>query len=241
MTEARPAARPSVVRRLLRIARELALVVGVAVVLSLILKTFFFQSFWIPSSSMEQTLLQGDRILVTKWKPGPLDMRRGDIVVFKDPGGWLEGAPEISKTELPGPVEDVLTFVGLLPEDAGQHLVKRVIGMPGDQVECCDAQGRITVNGVALDEPYLPSGTAPSNDPFSTVVPEAHVWVLGDNRGASRDSRFHTGNPGGGSVPIDNIVGVAFATVWPLDHWNGLGNPFPVELHRQLDEARDSS
>lgn len=209
-----------------RVVKEFLIVVISALVLSLILKTFFIQSFWIPSSSMEDTLQEGDRILVTKWRPDPLELRHGDIVVFKDPGGWLNGAPIAEPTGLARAGNDVLTFVGLLPEDSGEHLVKRVVGMPGDEVVCCDADGYLTVNGERLIEPYLKPGVEPSSQEFSITVPDGYLWVLGDNRANSADSRAHTGQPGGGSIPLDNVVGTAFVTVWPIENWTGLGNPF---------------
>lgn len=206
--------------------RETAIIVVSALALSLLIKTFLVQAFYIPSGSMEQTLLEGDRVLVSKLAPGPLDVHRGDVVVFKDPGGWLpEPPPE------PGgwrsAVTTGLTFVGLLPQDSGEHLIKRVIGVPGDTVECCD-DGRLTVNGVPLDEPYLAADAVPSELEFTAEVPEGAVWVMGDNRQNSQDSRYHQGDAGGGSVPIDNVVGVAFVTVWPVDRWTALRNPGPT-------------
>ncbi len=216
-------------QRVLTWAKELGIIVASALVLSLIIKTFFFQSFWIPSSSMETTLDVGDRILVTKWRPEPLELRRGDIIVFKDPGNWL-GTPALPADQLPGWADGFLTFTGLLPEDAGEHLVKRVVGLPGDVVVCCDADGFITINGERLVEPYLDAGVEPSMSEFTTEpIPEGYVWVMGDNRPGSGDSRFHRAEPGGGAIPIDNIVGVVFATVWPLNHWTGHGNPFPED------------
>lgn len=194
--------------------REVVIVMVSALLISLVLKTFFIQPFYIPSISMETTLDVGDRIVVNKLAPGPFDIERGDVVVFLDPGGWLEGeqVPELSV------VEQVLTWVGLLPENAGQHLVKRVIGLPGDHVVCCDDAGRITVNGVAISEPYVIAGAEPSDVPFDVVVPEGHLWVLGDNRPRSRDSRFNEGSVGEGFVPIENVVGRVFVILWPLDH-----------------------
>jgi signal peptidase I len=211
--------------------KEILIIVVSALVLSFLLKTFFFQSFWIPSSSMEGTLAVGDRILVTKWRPGPLELRHGDIVVFRDPNNWLS-AEEVQAGSGPqGVLGDVLKFTGLLPDDAGEHLVKRVVGLPGDTVECRTDDGPVYVNGVAITETYLSPGVAPCTGfatPWKTEVPADYVWVMGDNRGNSADSRAHPGDPGGGSIPIDHVVGTAFATVWPLDHWKGLGNPFPA-------------
>lgn len=207
--------------------KEILIVVGSALVLSLILKTFFFQSFWIPSSSMENTLQIKDRILVTKWRPDPLEQRRGDIVVFKDPGGWLDGSPAPTPTGLAAVWTDVATFVGLLPEDAGEHLVKRVIGLPGDSVACDPATDTVTVNGQALPEDYLKPGTTSCTFEWSVDVPEGRLWVMGDNRSNSADSRAHMGDPGGGTIPASNVVGTAFVVVWPFAHWSGIGNPYP--------------
>ncbi len=210
--------------------KEIAILIVSALVLSVLIKAFLFQSFWIPSESMETTLDVGDRILVTQWRPGPLDVRRGDIVVFEDPGTWIGGAPVEEAGGVEGAVKDALTFVGLLPEDTGNHLVKRVVGLPGETIECCDDLGRVTVDGVPLDEPYLDAGILPSDREFSTTVPLGYVWVMGDNRPASADSRYHMGDPGGGSIPIDAIVGTSFAIAWPLEHATVFTNPFSGDL-----------
>lgn len=202
--------------------RETALVVGVALILSVIIKTFFAQAFYIPSSSMENTLNVGDRIMVNKLASSEEKLQRGDIVVFVDPGGWLTERPRD-----PGPVmkvvQDVLSFVGILPQNAGEHVIKRVIGMPGDTVACCGEDGRISVNGVPITEPYLKAGVEPSEIEFEQVVPDGMLWVLGDNRSNSRDSRAHMGQPGGGFVPITEVEGRAFVVTWPLDSLGGLG------------------
>ena len=205
--------------------KETVVIVVSALILSLLIKTFLVQAFFIPTGSMEDTLLVGDRVLVTKLAPGPLDLHRGDVVVFKDPGGWL--AEQIVEPQSPwrSGLTAALTFVGLLPQDAGEHLIKRVVGLPGDSVECCTDQGLVSVNGVPLTEPYLGPGVVPSEMEFSVVVPEGWLWVMGDNRQNSRDSRYKQGDPGGGSIPEQNVVGVAFATVWPADRWSVLRNP----------------
>jgi signal peptidase I len=205
--------------------RESAIVLVSALVLSLLVKTFLVQAFWIPSQSMHDTLVEDDRILVSKLVPGPLKIHRGDIVVFKDPGGWLAGDVTPPATGAKRVVNDVLTFVGLRPVDAGQHLVKRVIGLPGDHVASAGPGHPVTVNGVALDEPYVAAGSAPSSLAFDTTVPADSLWVMGDNRDHSEDSRYHQGNPGGGSIPMANVVGVAFVIVWPADRWTLLRNP----------------
>lgn len=210
------------------VVRETAIILVSAIVLSLLIKTFLAQAFFIPSGSMENTLLVGDRVMVTKLAPGPLDVHRGDIVVFKDPGGWLPPVQDTPGTPVSRAVTSVLTFIGLLPQDSGEHLIKRVIGVAGDTVECCDAEGRLMVNGVPIDEPYLAPGASPSELEFSVTVPAGSLWVMGDNRQNSEDSRYHQGNPGGGSIPVSDVVGVAFVTLWPLDRMTLLRNPGAV-------------
>lgn len=206
--------------------KETAIIVVVALALSFLIKTFLVQPFFIPSESMEDTLLVGDRVLVTKFAPGPFDVHRGDVVVFKDPGGWLAPQPDRSGEN---PVAEVLhnvgVFVGLVPADAGEHLIKRVIGVAGDQVECCDDEGRVMVNGVAIDEPYLADGADPSELDFSITVPPDSLWVMGDNRQQSEDSRYHRGRPGGGAIPVSTVVGVSFVKIWPVDRWSLMRNP----------------
>ncbi|UJP41696.1 signal peptidase I [Cellulomonas palmilytica] len=205
--------------------RETGIILVSALVLSWLIKTFLVQAFFIPSSSMYDTLLVNDRIMVSKLTPGPFDLERGDIVVFKDPGGWLEGQKPEETTGWRHTVNDVLTFIGLYPQDAGEHLVKRVIGMPGDRVACKGPGEPVTVNGVAIDEPYLAAGAMPSQLAFDITVPPDSLWVMGDNRQSSRDARAHLGDAGGGSIPIDNVVGKAFVLVWPLDRAEVLRNP----------------
>ncbi|MGN6251656.1 MAG: signal peptidase I [Marmoricola sp.] len=200
-------------RKALPLWAETILLLVIALVLAVVIKTFFVQAFYIPSPSMVPTLITNDRILVEKlsyWGGGT--PQRGDIVVFKDPGHWLSaeesGKPTNGFTKL-------LTDVGLYP--SGGHLVKRVIGVGGDRVICCDKQGRVTVNGTPLNEgSYLPQGTKPSLTRFDVRVPQGDLWVMGDNRGDSWDSRGHLGDPGGGFVPADLVVGKVFAIVWPF-------------------------
>ncbi|WP_426595226.1 signal peptidase I [Cellulomonas sp. McL0617] len=205
--------------------RETVIILVSAIVLSLLVKTFLVQAFFIPSPSMHDTLIEHDRILVSKLTPGPFDLRRGDIVVFKDPGGWLDNQVVPDPGPLRSGINSALTFVGLYPADANEHLVKRLIGLPGDHVACAGPGQPITINGVAISEPYLAAGAIPSETAFDTTVPPDSIWVMGDNRQNSADSRFHTGNPGGGSVPIKDVVGTAFVTVWPLERFGLLRNP----------------
>ena len=204
--------------------RESTIIVVSALVLSLLVKTFLVQAFFIPSSSMHETLIEGDRVLVSKLTPGPFALHRGDIVVFKDPGGWLSGVVKPEQNALQTAIGDALTFVGLLPQDSGEHLIKRVIGLPGDHVTGAPGSP-LMVNGVTLNEPYLAPGAIPSESPFDVVVPADKLWVMGDNRQHSADSRANLGKPGGPFVPMENVVGMAFVTVWPLDRIGSLTNP----------------
>ncbi|PJI94434.1 signal peptidase I [Luteimicrobium subarcticum] len=205
--------------------RETAIIVVAALVLSWLIKTFLVQAFYIPSESMENTLDIGDRVMVSRLVPSHLDLHRGDVIVFKDPGHWLPDAEKTDHGTIGNAVVDGLTFVGLRPNDAVGHLIKRVIGLPGDHVACAGPGQPVTVNGVAIDEPYLKPGSMPSQDEFDTTVPAGSLFVMGDNRQDSSDSRYNTGKPGGGFVPMDDVVGTAFIKVWPLSHAGILHNP----------------
>jgi signal peptidase I len=199
----------------------LVLLLAVALVLALVVKAFLVQAFYIPSASMHDTLVENDRILVQKVSYWGGEPHRGDVVVFADPGGWLTPADA-----RPGgnPLTAGLEKVGLAP--TGGHLVKRVIGVGGDEVRCCDSAGRMSVNGVPLDErSYLAAGEEPSTIEFDVRVAKGYVWVQGDNRSSSADSRVHLGDPGGGQVPVDDLVGKVFAVVWPLGHATVLRTP----------------
>ncbi|HEU5143815.1 MAG TPA: signal peptidase I [Dermatophilaceae bacterium] len=224
-----PEPRRSFGASVLAAVRELVIVIVLAMVLSFIVKTWLFQAFYIPSGSMESTLVQDDRVIVSKLTPGPFDLRRGDVVVFEDPmepTPWLNDAPIVS--DVGGPLHDLLVFVGLLPEDSENHLIKRVIGLPGDHVQADGKDGKLKVNGVEITEPYIKAGDLPSEGkPFDIVVPEGHIWVMGDHRSDSSDSRYHdpSGNGTDGSVPLDKLVGRALFIVWPIDHVNWLGVP----------------
>jgi signal peptidase I len=202
--------------------KEVATVVVIAVVLSFLIKTFLFRAFFIPSESMVNTLDVDDRIFVNLLVPEPFSLNRGDVVVFRDTKGWLPAAP--AKAEGPFTwVQDGLTFVGLLPDNSEQHLVKRVIGLPGDHVVCCDAGGKITVNGTALDEKYVNTAEVPQVRNFDVVVPEGKVWVMGDNRNHSADSRAHM-DADGGFIDIDDLEGKAAVIAWPLSRITSLDN-----------------
>jgi signal peptidase I len=211
--------------------KEFAIVVGMALVLSFVVKTWLLQAFYIPSGSMEDTLVLNDRVIVSKLTPGPIDLKRGDIIVFADPGSWLEETPPVPHGKVVTAIRETMTFVGLLPDNSENHLIKRVIGLPGDHVVCCDEGGRITINGAAIKEPYLKAGDAASEQDFDITVPRGRVWVMGDHRSNSADSRAHDspGNNGSqGSVDERLVVGRAVALVWPLDHMTWLSDPGTV-------------
>ena len=192
--------------------QESILLLGLALVLAIVIKTLFLQAFYIPSPSMVPQFVENDRILVQKvsyWGSGGPE--RGDIVVFADPGGWLGPTDAAGATS---PVSRTLERIGLYP--SGGHLVKRVMAVGGDHIVCCDDEGRITVNDTPLDEgAYLPRGTVASDIPFDKTVPAGFLWMMGDNRGASADSRVHLGDPGGGFVDQDLVVGKVFSLIWP--------------------------
>lgn len=212
--EAAPARRGGFVRFL----RDLVIILLIAFLISFLLKTFLVRSFYIPSGSMEHTLEVNDRILVNQLVPGLVEVHRGDVVVFRDPGGWLNLPSSATEIE-PGPVGKVLQAVGLAAETSTDYVVKRVIGIGGDRVVCCDSEGRVTVNGVSLNEPYIviPDGeTRASAIDFDVTVPNGAVWVMGDNRYSSKDSRYNQNQPGKGFVTEDEIVGRAFLLNWPL-------------------------
>ena len=203
---------------------DLVVIVGAALVLSVLIKAFIIRSFYIPSGSMLDTLQVNDRIIVNVMAPELMPLERGDIVVFKDPGGWLGAVP----TKQREPIQEVADFVlgtfGITAPDSAEHLVKRIIGLPGDTIECCDPDGRLLVNGVPIDEPYLKPGVSPSEVDFSVVVPEGQLWVMGDNRPNSTDSRYHQDLPTKGFVPIEVVVGRAFVISWPVENWLFLDN-----------------
>jgi signal peptidase I len=206
---------------------EVVVVIALALALALVIKTFLVQAFFIPSASMESTLMTGDRVLVSKLTPGPFELNRGDIIVFKDPGGWLDPVEQVEGGAVRQAIWEGLTFVGLLPQDSGEHLIKRVIGLPGDTVTCCDAQGRLQVNGVSIDEPYLFEGNDPSPKEFSITLGDDQLWVMGDNREVSEDSRYHP-DVHDGTVPMSLVVGKAFVVIWPWDQAGTLGVPSSV-------------
>ena len=202
--------------------RELPIIVGSALIVSIIVKTFFLHFFFIPSGSMENTLQVGDRIAVNKFGALFSDIKRGEVVVFADPDNWLGAAPGDANKGLAGQVKNVLITVGVVPDPAKQFLIKRVIGVGGDTVICCDTAGKLQVNGKSVNEPYIYSNNTPSDSKFNITVPTGYIWVMGDHRAASADSRFHTDDVNKGMVPLTKVVGRATFIVWPINHWNFL-------------------
>lgn len=190
--------------------KQTFVMVVAAIVIVALFKTFILQWFAIPSRSMEDTLTVGDRVAVTMYDTDQIE--RGDVVVFTDPSHWLNVQ---DPTGVRGALRNVLIAVRLLPEDSGHHLIKRVIGMPGDRVTVSD--GVLSVNGQRIEEPYLRPGVSTSTMDFDVTVPEGYLWVMGDNRANSADSRYHQDDEHGGFVPMENVVGVGKAVMWPLN------------------------
>jgi signal peptidase I len=200
------------------VLREFPALIFFALLVSLIIKSFLVQFFYIPSGSMENTLQIKDRVAVNKVPFISKSIQRGDIVVFRDPDKWLSDPEESTSPIVISKIKDGLIAVGILPNPAKQHLVKRVIGVAGDHVVCCDNDKKITVNGKPLTEPYIYKGDVPSDMNFDVTIPTGKIWVMGDHRGASADSRYHTDDINKGMVPVDKIVGRVVAVIWPLKH-----------------------
>jgi len=192
-----------------------------AVAISGLVRSLWLDVYFIPSASMEPLLRDGDRIVVSRTAFAAEPVRHGDVVVFDGRGSF---APLSSGK---GPADDFLAaaghWLGLTGSDT--TYVKRVIGLPGDHVVCCDAKNRLTVNGQPVEEPYVYEGDAPSQLKFSVLVPDGRLWLMGDHRSKSADSRSLLGAPGGGMVPLDRVIGRPVQILWPLDRFAAIPRP----------------
>jgi len=205
--------------------REIPILIVVSLFISIIIKAFLIQAFYIPSGSMQTTLEINDRVIVNKFGNFFTDVKRGDVVVFRDPGGWLPPAFQEKRSAPLQALRNGLVFVGLAPDPAKQHLIKRVIGVGGDRIVCCDASGALVINGKPVKEKYLYKGNAPSEMKFDVTVPKGSLWAMGDHRAASEDSRYHQEDPNKGMVPLNKVVGRAFLMIWPVQHFGLLPRP----------------
>lgn len=205
--------------------REIPILIVVSLFISIIIKAFLIQAFYIPSGSMQTTLEINDRVIVNKFGNFFTDVKRGDVVVFRDPGGWLPPAYQGNRSAPLQALRNGLVFVGLAPDPAKQHLIKRVIGVGGDRIVCCDASGALVINGRSVKEKYLYIGNAPSEMKFDVTVPKGSLWAMGDHRAASEDSRYHQEDPNKGMVPLNKVVGRAFLVIWPVQHFALLPRP----------------
>lgn len=204
--------------------KEFLLVISLALLIAFLLKTFVLRGFYIPSGSMENTLEVNDRVFVNVAGSMLGSAERGDVIVFKDNKNWV---PE-SNAAANNPVRSALSFVGILPDTSNNYLVKRVIGVGGDHVVCCSDDGKITVNGVAIDESeYLYPGANPSDIPFDVIVPENSYFVLGDHRNNSADSRYHIENDTE-FISDGEVEGKVFVVAWPLNHFTFMGGAHDV-------------
>jgi signal peptidase I len=211
-----------------RFVRELVILVVIALVIAVAIKTYAIQAFFIPSGSMQNTLEINDRVLVNKIVYDTRPIHRGDIVVFNGDGSWDPGSVPTSENFAVKFADGFASMFGF--GHPGDILIKRVIGLPGDTVACCDAEGRVTVNGVPLSEQsYLFPGDVPSQSRFNITVPPGRLWVMGDHRSISDDSRDHEGDPGGGTIPESAVLGRAFVIIWPPSQWRILPIPATFE------------
>ena len=196
--------------------KELPVLVVVALVVSLLIKTFVVQFFYIPSGSMENTLQIKDRVAVNKVPFISKSINRGDVVVFRDPNNWLPEIVDYGTNKYVAKAKSALVAVGVLPNPAKQYLVKRVIGVAGDHVVCCTKNEKLSINGVEVTEPYIYAGNKPSEMKFDVTVPAGKIWVMGDHRGASADSRYHQEDINKGFVPLSRVTGRVVAVIWPF-------------------------
>jgi signal peptidase I len=211
-------------RRKRSFLKEFPFLIVVALVVSLFIKTFIVQFFFIPSGSMENTLQIDDRVAVNRLPFISNNIKRGDVVVFRDPDNWLPAADIETAPFVIAKAKAALVAVGVLPNPAKQYLVKRVVGVGGDHVICCTTTGKITVNGQEMVEPYIYAGNVPSDMNFDVTVPKGKLWVMGDHRGASADSRFHQEDINKGFVPLNRVTGRVLAVIWPIKNISLVSN-----------------
>lgn len=200
---------------------EYGTTVVVALLIAVLVKTFLVQPFFIPSASMRPTLVEQDKILVSKLHPGVMDIERGDVIVFQDPDNWV-GADPNAPLSARQHVAKILSHVGLAPDPSENHLVKRLIGKGGDHVQCTAVGGPVSVNGTEISEPYISPESGACTRTFDVTVPRGKLWVMGDNRSHSADSAYHEGLGGNGFVDESLVTGKAFLVFMPFDHWGTL-------------------
>jgi len=211
------------------VLRELPILIVVALAVSLLIKTFLVQFFYIPSGSMENTLQIQDRVAVNKLPFISKNISRGDVVVFRDPANWLPEQYVDEQNKVVTKIKEGLVLVGVLPNPAKQYLVKRVIGVAGDKIICCAKDGKLTINGKETDEPYIFKGNKPSELEFNVTVPEGKIWVMGDHRGASADSRYHQDDVNNGFVPVSKVTGRVYAIIWPFKNLSLVSSQNPLK------------
>ena len=209
------------------VLREFPILVIVALAVSLIIKSFLVQFFYIPSGSMENTLQINDRVAVNKLPFISKYIDRGDVVVFRDPANWLPEPYADNQNKIIAKIKDGLVLVGVLPNPAKQYLVKRVIGVAGDNVVGKD--GVVTINGKKTTEPYIFAGNKASELDFNVTVPEGKIWVMGDHRGASADSRYHQDDVNNGFVPESKVTGRVVGIIWPIKNLGLVPSQNPIK------------
>ncbi len=209
------------------VLREFPILVIVALAVSLIIKSFLVQFFYIPSGSMENTLQINDRVAVNKLPYISKSIERGDVVVFRDPANWLPEPYADNQNKIIAKIKDGLVLVGVLPNPAKQYLVKRVIGVAGDNV--VGKYGVVTINGKKTTEPYIFAGNKASELDFNVTVPEGKIWVMGDHRGASADSRYHQDDVNNGFVPESKVTGRVVGIIWPLKNLGLVPSQNPIK------------
>jgi signal peptidase I len=211
------------------VLREFPILVIVALAVSLLIKTLLVQFFFIPSGSMENTLQIQDRVAVNKLPFISKNINRGDVVVFRDPANWLPEPFSGGENRIVAKIKEGLVLVGVLPNPTKQYLVKRVIGVAGDRVICCSKSGKLTINGKETTEPYIFAGNQASEMDFNITVPEGKIWVMGDHRSASADSRYHQDDVNNGFVPVSRITGRAYAIIWPIKNIGIISSQNPIK------------